>query len=196
MRSSALVAVVAWSAAVVGCASPQDKAACHPVASWAAPVMQCGGGHAAPPPPVAIAPPPAPEPEPAKPEPPPEPPPTATLKTDKIEVSEAVQFEDDSATLTERSQLVLDDVARQLADHPEAKKVQIESYTDATGSKQRSLKLSQERAAAVKTYLVGKGVEAKRLTTKGFGEARPLASNKTDEGRAKNRRIEFRILRK
>jgi OOP family OmpA-OmpF porin len=196
MRSSALLAV-GLSGALAACATPQDKAMCYPVASWAAPVVRCGAS--APPPPVAIAPPP-PEPEPAKPEPAPEPepppPPTAAAKADKIELSETVQFETESAVLVERSKQLLDDVARELTDHPEIKRVQIEGHTDAVASKAHNMKLSQQRVASVKAYLLGKGIPAKRLTTKAFGETKPLASNKTEEGRAQNRRVEFRILRK
>lgn len=193
MRSSALL-VVGLGAALVACATPQDKAACFPAASWAAPVTRC----AAPPPPVAVAPPP---PEPAKPEPPPPepeqpPPPKAELKEEKIELSETVQFETDSAVLVDRSKQLLDDVARELADHPEVKKVQIEGHTDAVASKRHNLKLSQDRVASVKAYLLSKGVDAKRLTTKAFGETKPIASNKTEEGRAKNRRVDFRVLKK
>jgi OOP family OmpA-OmpF porin len=199
-----------FGASVAACASAQDKAACYPLASWSAPVFRCGDGGASAgagagaittpdvaatrPPPVAapepVRPPPAPEPEPAA------PPPKVTVKKDKIEVSETVQFEADSATLTDRSRQVLDEIASQLADHPEVKKVQIESYTAPAGTKRQSLKLTQDRAAAVKSYLANKGVEAKRLTTKAFGDTKPIASNKSEEGRAKNRRVEFRVLRK
>jgi OmpA-OmpF porin, OOP family len=193
MRSSALLAI-GLSGALAACATAQDKAMCYPVASWAAPVVRCAAPE---PPPVAIAPPP---PEPAKPEPAPEPepppPPTAKASTEKIELSETVQFETESAVLVERSKQLLDDVARELADHPEIKKVQIEGHTDAVASKAHNLKLSQERIASVKAYLLSKGVEARRLSTKAFGETKPLASNKTEEGRAQNRRVEFRILRK
>jgi OOP family OmpA-OmpF porin len=193
MRSSALL-IVGLGAALVACATPQDKATCFPVASWAPPVTRC----AAPAPPVAIAPPP---PEPAKPEPPPPepeqpPPPKAELKEEKIELSETVQFETDSAVLVDRSKQLLDDVARELADHPEVKKVQIEGHTDAVASKRHNLKLSQDRVASVKAYLLSKGVDPKRLTTKAFGETKPIASNKTEEGRAKNRRVDFRVLKK
>jgi OOP family OmpA-OmpF porin len=193
MRSSALL-IVGLGAALVACATPQDKATCFPVASWAPPVTRC----AAPAPPVAIAPPP---PEPAKPEPPPPepeqpPPPKAELKEEKIELSETVQFETDSAVLVDRSKQLLDDVARELADHPEVRKVQIEGHTDAVASKRHNLKLSQDRVASVKAYLLSKGVDPKRLTTKAFGETKPIASNKTEEGRAKNRRVDFRVLKK
>ena len=198
MRSSALLAV-ALSGTVAACASPQDKAMCYPLSSWSAPVFRCAATAAAPPQ-VAVTPPPAPEPEPVKPPPEPEPepppPPKAELKNEKIELSETVEFETDSAVLLPRSKQLLDDVVRELGDHPEVKKVQIEGYTDSVASTKHNMKLSQERVASVKAYLLGKGVEAKRLTTKAFGEKKPIASNKTEEGRAKNRRVEFRILRK
>jgi OOP family OmpA-OmpF porin len=195
MRSSALL-VIGVSGVLAACATPQDKAACFPVASWAAPVFRCAGTATPPPPPVAIAPPP----EPAKPEPPPEPepppPPKAELKAEKIELSETVQFETESAVLVERSKQLLDDVARELADHPEVKKVQIEGHTDAVASKAHNMKLSQERVASVKAYLLSKGVDARRLTTKAFGETKPIASNKTEEGRAQNRRVDFRVIQR
>ena len=196
MRSSALIAI-ALSGTVAACASPQDKATCYPLSSWSAPVFRCA---AAAPPQVAVTPPPAPEPEPVKPPPAPEPepppPPKAELKNEKIELSETVEFETDSAVLVPRSKQLLDDVVRELGDHPEVKKVQIEGYTDSVASPKHNMKLAQERVSSVKAYLLGKGVEPKRLTTKAFGEKNPIASNKTEEGRAKNRRVEFRILRK
>jgi len=105
-----------------------------------------------------------------------------------------VQFETESAVLLDRSKALLDEVAQQLADHPEVKKVQIEGHTDAVASRRHNQKLSQDRVASVKKYLLDKGVEPQRLSTKAFGETKPVASNKTEEGRAKNRRVEFRIL--
>src|SRR5262245_33183296 len=106
MRSRAMI-VVAMAAAAGGltaCASAQDKQACFVVSSWSAPAIRCSGGGHAPEPMVAVkTPPPAPEPEPVKPapepepEPPPPPPPKATLAGEKIDLSETVQFETDSA---------------------------------------------------------------------------------------------------
>jgi len=206
MRSRTLVVIAlsgALAAPLVGCATADQKAACSPLASWGAPAFRCGGSSSssstpevaikAPPPP----PPPVAEPEPVKPpEPPPEPPPTASLKAEKIELSETVQFETESAVLLDRSKTLLDEVAREINDHPEVKRVQIEGHTDAVASKKHNLKLSQDRVASVRAYLLSKGVAAKRLTTKAFGETKPLASNKTEEGRAKNRRVDFRILKR
>lgn len=201
MRSRALI-VIAMAAAASGltaCASAQDKQACFVVSSWSAPAIRCGG-QAAPEVAIKTPPPPPPEPEPVKaPEPEPEPappPPKATLAGEKIDLSESVQFETDSAVLVERSKQLLDDVARELSEHPEVKRVQIEGHTDAVASKRHNMKLSQDRVAAVKAYLLSKGVEARRLTTKAFGETRPIASNKTEEGRAKNRRVDFKVLKK
>lgn len=180
-----------------GCATPAAKAACYPVSGWASPVFRC----AAPATPVAVAPPPPP-PEPAKPEPapepepPPPPPPRAEAKAELIELSETVQFETESAVLLDRSKQLLDDVARELSDHPEIRKVQIEGHTDSTASNRHNVKLSRERIASVRSYLIGKGVEPNRLAMKAFGETKPIASNKTEEGRAKNRRVEFRIMQR
>jgi OmpA-OmpF porin, OOP family len=201
MRSRALI-VVAMAAAASGltaCATAQDKHACFVVSSWSAPAIRCAGQ---PVPEVAIKtpPPPPPEPEPIKaPEPEPEPatpPPRATLAGEKIDLSETVQFETDSAVLVDRSKQLLDDVARELSEHPEVKKVLIEGHTDAVASKRHNMKLSQDRVASVRAYLLSKGVEARRLQTKAFGETKPLASNKTEEGRAKNRRVDFKVLKK
>jgi OOP family OmpA-OmpF porin len=197
MRSRTLITLaIAGALAATGCATPQDKAACFPLTTWASPVIRCAATTAPaiaikepPPPPPAVEPTPVPEPT-----PPPEPPPRAEVKAQMIELSETVQFETESAVLVERSKQLLDEVARELADHPEVKRVQIEGHTDAVASKRHNLKLSQDRVASVKAYLLSKGVEAKRLTTKAFGETKPIASNKTEEGRAKNRRVDFRII--
>ena len=191
MRSKLLIAILA----VTGCATPEAKKACYPVSSWSSPVFSCAAPPAPPPPPpvAEAAPPPKVE---TPPEPPPPPPPKADLASDKIDLSETVQFDEDSATLLPRSKELLDDVARVLTEHPELTKIQIEGHTDSLAGPKHNIKLSNERVASVKAYLVEKGVDAKRLGTKGFGESKPIADNKTDEGRAKNRRVDFRILKR
>jgi outer membrane protein OmpA-like peptidoglycan-associated protein len=73
-------------------------------------------------------------------------------------------------------------------------KVQVSGHTDNVGSPADNLKLSNNRAKAVVDYLVSKGIDIKRLTWKGYGETKPVADNKTEEGRALNRRTEFTIV--
>jgi outer membrane protein OmpA-like peptidoglycan-associated protein len=74
-------------------------------------------------------------------------------------------------------------------------KLDIEGHTDDKGSEDFNLKLSQNRANAVKNYLVSKGVSADVITAKGFGESKPLVSNDSDSNREKNRRVEFKITK-
>jgi OOP family OmpA-OmpF porin len=71
----------------------------------------------------------------------------------------------------------------------------VQGHTDAVGTKAGNRKLSASRAAAVRRYLVDKGVKAARLTSKGFGPDTPIADNATDEGREMNRRVEFKIMK-
>jgi outer membrane protein OmpA-like peptidoglycan-associated protein len=101
-----------------------------------------------------------------------------------------VNFASGSATLDQPSQVVLNSVAATINQVPGAQ-VQIVGYTDSDGTTESNLTLSQERADAVKTYLVGQGVPADSLTTLGKGEADPIAPNDTPENKAKNRRIEL-----
>ena len=67
-------------------------------------------------------------------------------------------------------------------------------HTDSIGTEAYNLKLSERRAQAVKAYLVSKGIDASRIYTEGKGEAQPIASNKTAEGRAKNRRVDIEVV--
>ncbi len=90
---------------------------------------------------------------------------------------------------------VLDEVIKIMKDHPDIR-VEIQGHTDNIGSDDSNMKLSERRADAVKTYLVNHGIEASRLETRGFGEARPIDTNDTDLGRARNRRIEFVVIQK
>lgn len=86
----------------------------------------------------------------------------------------------------------LDEVVTVLVQNPNIK-VTIEGHTDSSGSDQLNNKLSQDRAKAVMSYFVSKGVDAKRLSAVGFGKNRPIATNDTDDGKAQNRRIELTV---
>lgn len=108
----------------------------------------------------------------------------------KAIVLEGVNFASGSATLTQNSMTILDMVFRTLNENPELE-VEIRGYTDNTGNYEKNVQLSQHRADSVKQYLVSKGINALRISTKGFGPADPIAPNDTKDGRAKNRRIEF-----
>jgi OOP family OmpA-OmpF porin len=102
-----------------------------------------------------------------------------------------VNFEFDSATLTSESRAILDEALRILQRHPDLK-VEIAGHTDSSGSDEYNQGLSQRRAKSVLDYLVGKGANAANLTAKGYGESQPVADNGSKEGRAQNRRVEFR----
>ena len=101
-----------------------------------------------------------------------------------------VQFELGSALLTTTSYSILDDVAATMTANPELK-ISIEGHTDQIGNDAINLKLSETRAKTCMSYLVSKGISSDRLKNKGFGSARPVATNDTEEGRSKNRRVEF-----
>jgi|JI10StandDraft_1071094.scaffolds.fasta_scaffold163777_2 outer membrane protein OmpA-like peptidoglycan-associated protein len=125
--------------------------------------------------------------------------PVAKLSKDKktIEISEMIQFEINKSLLTINSTKVLDGVAKVIKNNPnDVKLVQIGGHTDSSGDAAKNLKLSQERADAVKAYLVKKGIDSKRLESKGFGQTKPISDNKTDEGKYQNRRVEFKITTK
>ncbi len=105
-------------------------------------------------------------------------------------VLRAIDFQFNSVHLTAPAQRTLDDVATGLMKQPELV-VEIQGYADSRGSANYNQHLSQLRADAVKGYLVSKGVNEAALTARGFGEANPIASNATAEGRAQNRRVAF-----
>jgi OOP family OmpA-OmpF porin len=73
------------------------------------------------------------------------------------------------------------------------KGVELEGHTDSIGTEQYNQGLSERRAASVRDYLQKKGVDSGRITSRGFGESKPIADNKTRDGRAKNRRVEIRV---
>jgi outer membrane protein OmpA-like peptidoglycan-associated protein len=123
------------------------------------------------------------------------PPPRVVITQSSIEIKDKVQFEYGKAALLPVSFGLLDQVAQVMTENPQLEVLQVEGHTDATGGAAFNRKLSQQRAESVRTYLIGKGVEAKRLVAKGFGPDKPIADNSTDAGREQNRRVEFNILK-
>ncbi|MEQ9423102.1 MAG: OmpA family protein [Cyclobacteriaceae bacterium] len=88
----------------------------------------------------------------------------------------------------------LDNLVRWMEDHPDAS-IQLEGHTDFEGNAAANLKLSLDRVESVKDYLTDKGVQKKRVLTKAFGGTQPLTRDRTDEGKARNRRVEVRVIR-
>lgn len=103
-----------------------------------------------------------------------------------------VNFATNSATLTPGSTAVLDEAGATLARRGDVR-VEVAGHTDNRGSAARNRTLSQQRAEAVMRYLVSKGASAANLTARGYGPDSPVADNKTEAGRAANRRVELRI---
>jgi outer membrane protein OmpA-like peptidoglycan-associated protein len=119
-------------------------------------------------------------------------------KEDKKVIDTAVrnlQFETNSNQLTVGSLPVLDKVVQILLGYPNYT-VRVNGHTDSVGKDKANLKLSQRRAQACVDYLIKKGIPAQRLTAQGFGERKPIASNKNAAGRAKNRRVEFELIKR
>ena len=139
---------------------------------------------------------PAPAPRVAPPAPAPKPPaakPAPKPVKEKVTMAADAHFDFDKSALKPEGKAKLDDLVGKL------KAVNLEviiaiGHTDSIGSNAYNQKLSVRRANAVKAYLVSKGIEANRIYTEGKGETQPVASNKTKEGRAKNRRVEIEVV--
>jgi outer membrane protein OmpA-like peptidoglycan-associated protein len=110
----------------------------------------------------------------------------------KIMSHNKIQFQYGKSLIKKRSYRLLDDLVK-VAKECEKSQLIIAGHTDASGSRRMNKNLSQKRADAVRVYLIKSGIEAGRLKAIGYGEIKPIASNKTRLGRAQNRRIEFMI---
>ena len=111
---------------------------------------------------------------------------TVSFKSDYL-------FATDSATLMPGAQPELQRVADVLRQYPETN-IQIAGHTDSQGNEVYNQQLSERRAQAVRTALVGMGVDPSRVTTIGYGESRPIVGNDTASGRQQNRRVEVRVV--
>ncbi|WP_248724461.1 OmpA family protein [Seonamhaeicola sp. ML3] len=110
------------------------------------------------------------------------------------EYAKTINFDTGKSSIKSKSEEVLKDIVEILNEYPTSK-FTVEGHTDSVGSEKLNQKLSESRANAVKDYLTSHGVDATRLSSKGYGESTPVASNKTRAGRAQNRRVEINLAK-
>lgn len=126
-------------------------------------------------------------PPPARPAPPPPAP-----RAERTIILDNVLFDFDKTAIKPDGAKVLDRLIAFLKENPD-RKVELEGHTDSVGTDQYNQGLSERRAASVRDYVVKGGVDKGRIATRGFGESKPIADNKTADGRAKNRRVEIKV---
>ncbi|UNY99933.1 OmpA family protein [Zhouia spongiae] len=110
------------------------------------------------------------------------------------EYAKTILFDTGKSTIKSESQKVLNDIINILKEYPNSK-FHIEGHTDSTGSESLNMRLSKARANAVEAYLESNGISADRLTSEGYGESKPIASNATRDGRRQNRRVEINLVK-
>ncbi|MBN1947392.1 MAG: OmpA family protein [Bradymonadales bacterium] len=116
-----------------------------------------------------------------------------TVTETQIRIDQQIHFETDSARIMPDSFGILDEVAEVLRSRP-TMHIRIEGHTDHRGSSRYNLRLSDSRAASVRTYLIRAGIDPSRMISVGYGEERPIDTNNTEAGMANNRRVEFHIV--
>ena len=112
---------------------------------------------------------------------------------DQALANRIVEFESGSATLTPKGTGILEEIVAAIRSLPPGRKVQVVVHTDGLGPREANIALAAARADTVRAYLVSKGIPASMIESSGAGPDRPVVSNATAEGRARNRRIEFRV---
>ncbi len=135
-----------------------------------------------------------PPPLPPKPKPVPEKPKRVVVEENRIVINEKIQFDFNKATIRPESDDLLAEIIKVIKENPHIKKIAIEGHTSSEGSDKHNMKLSDKRAKAVMEYLVTKGgLDKAMFTAKGFGESKQISDESTEEGKEKNRRVEFNI---
>ena len=119
---------------------------------------------------------------------------TQEVQTQLNSFAKTILFDVNKATIRPESATVLNNIVNVLNEYKNAK-FSVEGYTDTSGNKAKNQKLSEDRAYSVKAYLIDKGIDQARLTAKGFGPEKPIASNKTKKGRELNRRVEINLVK-
>jgi outer membrane protein OmpA-like peptidoglycan-associated protein len=121
-------------------------------------------------------------------------PPRVEVRDNKIEIHEKIQFELDKATIKEASFGLMNEIADVITKNPQIKRLRIEGYASAEGDAKHNQALSDARAKSVMKYLTEHKIPAAELVAVGHGIDKPVADNATEDGREKNRRVEFAIL--
>jgi outer membrane protein OmpA-like peptidoglycan-associated protein len=120
--------------------------------------------------------------------------PRVIVEKARIKITDNIYFETASSEIKIISYELMNEIVAVVKAHPELLKIRIEGHTDNVGDDLYNLKLSQSRAESVAQFLIDAGVESGRLDPAGFGEARPISTNDTNQGRSENRRVEFLII--
>jgi outer membrane protein OmpA-like peptidoglycan-associated protein len=115
------------------------------------------------------------------------------LTKEEVRIRKQIFFKSNSAEISETSNNLLTEIADVILRNPQVTAIEIQGHTDGLGTPEANLVLSQDRADAVRNWLVTAGVAADRLTAKGYGDNRPLMPNITERARALNRRVQFMI---
>jgi len=118
---------------------------------------------------------------------------TLTSKGETVVLDHLI-FEKGKAVINSKSYPELDELVAMMKDSPKIE-IQLEGHTDNIGNPQANMKLSQDRVDAVKKYITTRGINKNRVKTKAFGGSQPIAKENTEEARAKNRRVEMRVLK-
>jgi len=118
------------------------------------------------------------------------------VQEERIQILEKVYFQSERSAIAQRSSRLISQIAGVLKSHPEIVLLEVQGHTDSRGSRQMNDSLSQARAKAVVAALVRRGIDPRRLTARGYGPSRPVAANDTRAGREKNRRVEFRVIKR
>lgn len=117
------------------------------------------------------------------------------VEENRIAINEKIEFDFNKATIRPESDSLMQEIISVIKENPHIKKIAIEGHTSSEGSDSYNLKLSDKRAKAVMDYLVKKGELPKEMfSAKGFGEKKPIADESTEDGKEKNRRVEFNIV--
>ena len=113
--------------------------------------------------------------------------------SNEIQILKKIEFDTGKSTIKAVSFPILDEVVRLLKANPGIKKLSVEGHTDDRGAHDMNMKLSDDRAGSVRKYITEHGIDSSRMDSHGFGPDKPLETNATDQGRQKNRRVEFHI---
>jgi outer membrane protein OmpA-like peptidoglycan-associated protein len=116
----------------------------------------------------------------------------AKLPQAKIGIDDIIHFASDSARIEKKSKKILDDLLGRLRSVPNLGKIRMEGHTDSLEKNPQELSL--QRAEVIRDYFIKKGFPSSDVEAKGYGNERPIATNTTDEGRARNRRVEFQLV--